>query len=54
MIAELRKAYDEWWSATVPLMVNEDAPYASEHPQAVRYEKQLQERGIPDWTPSKL
>ena len=35
-------------------MVNEDAPYAPQQPQAVRYEKQLKERGIPRWNPQKL
>lgn len=54
VVAELRKAYDAWWAETVPLMVNEDAVYAPQQPQAVRYEKQLKERGIPDWTPPKL
>lgn len=54
VVAELRKAYDQWWSDTVPLMVNEDAPYAAEHPQGVRYERQLKERGIPKWTPPTL
>lgn len=51
VVAEMRRAYDGWWSETVPLMVNEDAPYAPEQPQAIRYEKQLTERGIPDWVP---
>ncbi|QDV87086.1 arylsulfatase [Planctomycetes bacterium TBK1r] len=54
VIAELRKAYDQWWAETVPLMVNEDAPYAEQQPQKVRYEKQLAEKGIPDWTPPAL
>ncbi|MEX0321303.1 MAG: arylsulfatase [Puniceicoccaceae bacterium] len=54
VIARLRKAYDKWWAETVPLMVNEDKPYSPEQPQTVRYEKQLAERGIPDWTPPKL
>jgi arylsulfatase len=49
VIAELRAAYDRWWAETLPLMVNEDVPYAPAQPQAVRYEKQLAERGIPDW-----
>jgi arylsulfatase A-like enzyme len=51
---ELRKVYDKWWEETLPLMVNENAPYAPEQPQAVRYEKQLKERGIPEWTPPEL
>ena len=52
VVAELRKAYDQWWEETIPLMVNEDAPYAPEQPQRVRYEKQLKATGIPDWKPS--
>jgi arylsulfatase len=54
VVEKLRKAYDQWWADTVPLMVNEDRPYAAEHPQEVRYEKQLKKRGIPDWIPPKL
>ena len=54
VVEQLRKAYDQWWSDTVPLMVNEDAPYAPHQPQAVRYEKQLKEGGIPAWKPPKL
>lgn len=54
MVEKLRKAYDQWWAETVPLMVNEARPYAKEHPQEVRYEKQLKERGIPDWAPPRL
>ncbi|MEQ8790985.1 MAG: arylsulfatase [Pirellulaceae bacterium] len=54
VVADLRKAYDAWWENTVPLMVNEDAPYAPRQPQAVRYEQQRQKRGIPKWTPPQL
>ena len=54
VVAGMRKAYDAWWTETLPLMVNEDAPYAPHQPQAVRYEKQLRERGIPKWTSPKL
>jgi arylsulfatase A-like enzyme len=54
VIAELRKAYDFWWEKTLPLMVNEDAPYSPVHPQAVRYEKQLNGQGIPEWMPDSL
>ena len=49
VVARLRDAYDDWWRETVPLMVNEGVPYAPQQPQAVRYEKQLSERGIPAW-----
>ncbi len=54
VIARLRKSYDRWWDATVPMMVNEDAPYAERQPQEVRYEKQLAEKGIPDWVEPTL
>ena len=54
VVAKLRKAYDKWWAETLPMMVNEDRPFAKEHPQEVRYNKQLKEKGIPDWTPPKL
>ena len=54
VVAELQAAYDKWWEETVPLMVNEDAPFASEQPQTVRYEKQKEEKGIPNWQPPKI
>ena len=54
VVAAIRKAYDAWWSETVPLMVNEDVPLATQQPQTVRYEKQLKERGIPKWERPEL
>lgn len=54
VIAKLRKSYDKWWKDTLPLMVNEDAEYSPTQPQAVRYEQQLKERGIPDWVSPTL
>ena len=54
VVAKLRKSYDKWWAETRPLMVNEDVPLAKEHPHAVRYEKQLKERGVPDWKSPRL
>ena len=54
VVAALRKAYDAWWTETVPLMVNEDAPYAPQQPQAVRYERQQKQRGIPEWSAPEL
>ena len=37
-------------------MVNEDMPrvFATEQPLAVRYNKQLEETGIPEWAPAAL
>lgn len=54
VVERLRKSYDVWWTKTLPLMVNEDREYATEHPQEVRYEKQLKERGIPEWVTPKF
>jgi len=54
VVARPRKAYDQWWQETVPLMVNEKTPLAPEHPQEVRYDMQLKERGIPEWLPPEL
>lgn len=51
VVDDLMARYDEWWKETVPLMVNEDRPYAEANPQAIRYQKQLREQGIPDWSP---
>ncbi|MEZ6123134.1 MAG: arylsulfatase [Planctomycetaceae bacterium] len=54
VIAEFRAAYDEWWAETLPLLVNEDVPLADQQPQAVRYQQQLESKGIPDWVPPEL
>ncbi len=54
VIAGLRTEYDKWWDATVPLMVNENVPFAKQQPATVMYETQLKEKGIPDWVPPKL
>lgn len=50
----LRKAFNEWWESTLPLMVNEGLPKVTEHPLHVRYEQQLKEKGIPDWNPADI
>ena len=49
VVAKIRKDYDAWWAATLPLMVNEDAVPPQKQPQAVRYERQKESKGIPDW-----
>lgn len=54
VVAELRRAYDQWWEEAKPLMVNEDKPYKETHPQWDRFEKQKAERGIPDWIKPKI
>lgn len=54
VLTELRRAYDQWWEETLPYMVNEDVPLSPQQPQSVRYEKQLRERGIPQWIAPRL
>lgn len=52
VVAEMRAAYDEWWTETLPLMVNENVPNSPTKPFFVLYEKQLKSVGIPLWKPS--
>ena len=56
VVQELRQAYDKWWASALPLMVNEGLPVVSpaEQPLSIRYEKQLKEKGIPEWSPESL
>jgi len=53
VVARLQKAYDQWWESTLPLMVNEGLPKikGQNQPFNVLYQKQLKEKGIPEWTP---
>ena len=56
VVAELRKSYDQWWASVLPLMVNEDLPKVEpeDQPLAIRYNKQLKEKGIPEWAPEEF
>ena len=49
VVADMRAAYDEWWSNTRPLMVNADVPNSPERPFWVLYEAQVEGTGIPQW-----
>ena len=53
VVAQLQKDYDTWWDSVLPLMVNEGLPKVApeEQPLAIRYYKQLEEKGIPDYVP---
>lgn len=55
VITKLRQTYDQWWESVLPLMVNEGLPKVSpeNQPLAIRYYKQLKEKGIPEWTPEE-
>jgi len=54
VVEKMRAAYDRWWKATRPLMVNEDAPLSPTRPFHVRYAEQQKETGIPQWKPPQL
>ena len=54
VVKEMRSAYDVWWKATRPLMVNEDAPMSPVRPFHVLYQRQLESGGIPEWIPPEL
>ena len=52
---QFKEHFDTWWSAAVPLMVNENLPRIKpeDYPLVKRYYKQKSEEGIPEWSPSK-
>ncbi|MDA7915982.1 arylsulfatase [Verrucomicrobia bacterium] len=54
VVKELGKAYDLWWKSTEPFLVNENLSTvpAEYQPLTLRYNKQLKESGIPDWSPA--
>tara|TARA_R110002049_G_scaffold2750_10_gene22474 strand:- start:144439 stop:145929 length:1491 start_codon:yes stop_codon:yes gene_type:complete len=54
IVKTMRAEYDAWWKATVPLMVNEDAPMSPTQPYTEAYNKQKAEQGIPPWNPPAL
>ena len=56
VVEELRSAYDRWWNSVLPLLVNEGLPRVrpEDQPLARRYRKQLEETGIPEWSPDEF
>jgi hypothetical protein len=54
VVNELRTAYDKWWEATLPFMVNEKVPISTIIPADIRYYNQLEKEGIPDWEKPEL
>ena len=53
VVADLQRAYREWWDATEPFLVNEGLPKVDpeEQPFALRYKAQKAAKGIPRWAP---
>jgi len=56
VVEELQRAFQAWWDATEPMLVNEGLPRvpAEEQPFALRYKTQLADQGIPDYAPKEL
>ena len=54
VVEKMRAAYDQFWKEARPLMVNETAPMSPTQPFRIRYQKQLEGPGIPDWIPPTL
>jgi arylsulfatase A-like enzyme len=54
IVESMRLAYDQWWTDTLPLMVNEKTPNSMTKPFFEAYEKQKKETGIPAWTAPEL
>lgn len=56
IVNSLRLAYEKWWDSAIPLMVNEDLPKIkiANYPLVIRYKKQLEKSGIPQWSPDEI
>lgn len=54
LVDAMRKEYENWWKATRPLMVNEDAPMSPTQPYTEAYNEQKATQGIPPWVPPTL
>lgn len=54
VVREMLDAYDQYWEAAVPLMVNESAPMSPTRPYHEWYRAQVTETGIPAWQPAPI
>jgi arylsulfatase A-like enzyme len=41
VVAAMRQAYDQWWNAVLPRLINEDVPFAAENAFATLYREQV-------------
>ena len=51
VISKFQQPYNEWWSNSIPLMINENRKRVKKQPLHIKYEQQLKEIGIPFWSP---
>jgi arylsulfatase len=54
VVEAMRAAYDEWWKAARPLMVNEDAKMSPTRPFHELFNAQQKSGGIPAWQPPEI
>ncbi len=54
IVKEMRSAYDKFWKEARPLMVNEQAPMSKTRPFHVWFKEQMEQGGIPPWSPPGL
>jgi len=54
VVQEMRSAYDKFWQEARPLMVNEQAPMSKTRPFHVWFREQMEQGGIPPWSPLGL
>ena len=54
VVESMRKAYDDFWKSSRPLMVNETVPMSKVRPYHVWFKEQSMNKGIPTWDDPKL
>ncbi|MDO6736281.1 arylsulfatase [Wenyingzhuangia sp. 2_MG-2023] len=54
VVDQLKKPYDNWWSNSIPLMVNENRKKIKKQPLHTKYYEQLKAKGIPSWSPKPI
>ncbi|WP_179336191.1 arylsulfatase [Winogradskyella costae] len=52
VIAKFQQPYNNWWSASTPLMINENRKRVKQQPLHTKYYEQLEAQGIPNWSPN--
>ncbi len=54
VVSDMKQAYEQFWDASRPLMINESVPLAKEKPFHVDYKQQKASVGIPMWEAPEL
>ena len=54
VVKKMKKAYEQFWKETRPLMVNESVPMSKTRPYHIWFEEQSKNGGIPQWKAPEL